>query len=218
MIDLNRSFEGFQTMKISMRKILSGLALAWILAGCTNTALPAPAATASSPQVVVSPTPSSCVVGIWEIKDKEAFLRALVPVGAFDPEQLEFVKAVGSVAYRFDNDGVVTVEAVSFQGRYDVKMGIELGILDIRLTGFASGNYVLAGDSIQVVDMLSSEMSYHAYFQGEDMMADAKANAFLPLFVSPFNSATFECGLDSLNLEFVNHPGIQAPLEFKRLR
>jgi hypothetical protein len=218
MIDLTRRFEGFPMMKIYMTKILSCLTLLWMLAGCTNPASPSPSTAASAPQPGWTPTPSSCVVGIWEIKDKEAFSRALVPAGAFDPKQLEFVKSIGSVAYRFDNEGVVTVEAVSFQGRYDVKMGIELGILDIRMAGFASGNFELTGDGIQVVEMLSSNMSYHAYFQGEDMMEDAKANTFLPLFVPPFNSATFKCSQDSLAFEFVNHPGINAPLEFKRLR
>ena len=218
MIDLTRRFEGFPMMKIYMTKILSCLTLLWMLAGCTNPASPSPSASASSPQPGWTPTPSSCVVGIWEIKDKEAFSRALVPAGAFDPKQLEFVKSIGSVAYRFDNEGVVTVEAAGFQSRYDVKMGIELGILDIRLAGFASGNFELAGDSIQVVEMLNSNMSYHAYFQGDDMMTNTQANAYLPLFVPAFNSATYACSQDSLALEFVNHPGIESALEFKRLR
>ena len=218
MADFIRHLQGFLTMKTSLRMILVFLAVLWMLAACTNPASPPTSTADSSPQPVRSPTPSSCVVGIWEITDKAAFSRALVPAGAFDPQQLEFVKSLGSVAYRFDNEGVVTVEAVSFQSRYDVKMGIELGILDIRMAGFASGNFELDGGGIQVVEMLSSNMSYHAYYQGEDMMSDAKANAFLPLFVPPFNSATFKCSQDSLAFEFVNHPGIQAPLEFKRLR
>ena len=197
--------------------LLSGL----FLAGCSPSAAPIPTATASATQTPIprpSPTAENCLIGIWEIKDPETFLRASVPAGAFDPETMDFVGSVGSVAYRFDVRNVVTVEAVSFQGRFDVKSEQDLSVLDIRMIGFTSGSYDLKGNTLNFLDMLSSDMTFEVFYQKEYMMDNARADSFLPLFVEPYRTANITCSQDALSLELINFPNIQEPIEFKRLR
>lgn len=205
------------------KKILSQPAILWLLLmflpglllGCTNLEDLVPTAT---PTREPSPTPSSCLVGIWEIMDPETYLRALVPVGAFEPGSLSYVDSVGSVAYRFDNQSLVTVEAVNLNGRFDVKEGIELNTLDIRLSGFASGSFKLEEGVIHFSELLSSNMQYSAVYLNEEMMTDVQADSFLPLFVEPYRTAQYTCSQQKLTLELINFPNIQKPIEFKRLR
>jgi len=185
------------------------------LTGCGSLFNPAPTATAT---LQPSATPSGCLIGIWEIEDPEQFLRASLPMGAFDPASLDFVGSVGSVAYRFDGQGVLTVEAAGFYGRFDVKEGNKLNMLDIRMNGFASGAYQVDGDTIQLTEMLSSDVEYSAIYLEEEMMNDAKADSFFPLFIDPYRIAKFQCSQERLTLQFANFPNIQEPLGFKRLR
>jgi len=185
------------------------------LTACGSLFNPVPTVTTTTQP---SATPFSCLNGIWEIEDPEQFLRASLPVGAFDPASLDFVGSVGSVAYRFDTQGVLTVEAAGFYGRFDVKEGNIMNMLDIRMNGFASGSYRIDGDTVQFTEMLSSEVEYSAIYLEEEMMNDAKADSFFPLFIDPYRNAVFQCSQERLTLEFANFSNIQEPLGFKRLR
>jgi hypothetical protein len=182
-----------------------------ILSGCSGGFSPAPT---STPTTGANP----CIVGIWETQDPETFLRASLPVGSFDPDNLKFIKSLGSVAYRFDPQGGLTVEAVQFIGKFDVRAERDLLPLEIRMSGFASSKYEIDGEFVRAPEMLSSDMDYSVVYGQDEMMADVKADAFLPLFVQPHNSARFTCSQQTLSLEFVNFPNIDGPLEFKRLR
>lgn len=146
------------------------------------------------------------------------FLRASIPTGSFDPDTLKFIDSIGGVAYRFDQRGVLTVEAVQFIGKFDVREGIDLESLEIKMSGFASSKYEINGDQVITGELISSDMDFSALFGQDEMMADVKADSFLPLFVAPYNLAKYVCSEQSLSLEFVNFPNIDAPLVFKRLR
>ncbi len=192
--------------------------LSTLISGCASSKndeiAEAPTATSSSDLSTLD----TCIVGIWEVENKNDFLQALVPVGSFDSSQLVLGNPVGGVAYRFDGSGYLTVEGAAFQGSIDVKDNTSLAKLEIRLNGFASGRYSTSDGSIHFSEMTNSDMTYNAIFDGEEMMADVKADSFLPLFVPPFNSAKIECSATSLSLSFENHPNINNPLIFKRLR
>jgi hypothetical protein len=185
------------------------------LTGCTNLIVPATNPTKSP---VPTSVPASCLQGIWEIKNPEIFLLASLPVGAFDLDTLKFIGSEGSVAYRFDNQEILTVEASNFNGKFDVRDGNDLNQLVINMSGFASGEYQQEGDAISLTQMRSSDMNYSAIYLQEEMMSDVKADAFLPLFIHPYTSARYKCTDDTLSLEFLNFPNIPAALEFKRLR
>jgi hypothetical protein len=131
---------------------------------------------------------------------------------------MDFVGSVGSVAYRFDTQGILTVEAVEFYGRFDVKEGRDIHLLDIRMSGFASGAYQQDQNQITLTEMRSSDMFFSSVYLNEEMMSDVKADSFVPLFIKPFNNVHFTCSQDTLSLEFVNFSNIKGPLEFKRLR
>jgi hypothetical protein len=206
---MTRTINFSSIIKYRSLSIILGALLISILTGCDVLINPSP---------TITPTPPSCLVGIWQIEVPETFLRASIPAGSFDPATLDFRDSVGSVAYRFDDKGILTVEAVNFNGSFDVKEGIDLVALDILMSGFASGRYQLEGNIVRVTEILSSEMQYSAIYDKEEMMSDVKANAFLPLFALPYNNATFSCDQDTLSLELPNFPNIQDALEFKRLR
>ncbi len=207
-----------RSFKNIMRAILISMLVVFLfisLTGCGILSTPTPTA---NPTLQPSATPPGCLIGIWEIEDPEQFLLASLPVGAFDPASLNFIGNVGSVAYRFDTQGVLTIEAAGFYGRFDVQEGGKLNMLDIRMNGFASGAYRVDGDTVQLTEMLSSDVQYSAIYLEEEMMNEAKADSFFPLFVDPYQIAKFQCSQEKLTLEFANFPNIQEPLGFKRLR
>ncbi|MCC6955310.1 MAG: hypothetical protein IT316_00865 [Anaerolineales bacterium] len=198
-------------MKKRAFSVWNGLLLLVFLSGCAKgiglTPSPTPAA-----------TEAPCLIGIWQIQHPETFLRASIPAGSFDPDTLKFINSIGGIAYRFDQRGVLTVEAVQFIGKFDVKIGINLEALEIKMSGFASSKYEIDGGQVKTVELLSSDMDFSALYGQDEMMADMKARDFLPLFVVPYNLANYTCSEQSLSLEFINFPNIDKPLEFKRLR
>jgi len=200
---------------ISLASVLSVLLL---LSACSN-ASPPPGTDTPSPGIdTPSPTPASCLVGIWEMKSPETFLRLSLPPGAFDLETLKYVDSGGGIAYRFDNQGVLTMEAVNFFGRFDVKLPQALAPLELKMNGFASGKYTFDEEVVRVEETLTSDIDYSAIFDGESMMDDARVNQFAPLFMEPYNAARVECSPEKLTLDVLNFPGVQERIEFKRLR
>ena len=214
--NFHNSIRNISIKRLSLMIIMPMIAI--LLIGCNAPGDKNKSAVPPVADPISSPTPSNCIEGIWELVNKDEFVRALIPVGSFDSTQFVLVKTVGGVAYRFDNAGVLTVEGAAFQGDIDVKDEATIVKLNIRMEGFASGRYQLDGNNIKISEMIDSEMTFSAAYDGEEMMADVKADGFLPLFVDPYISAQFDCSDTSLSLTFVNHPNILQPLQFKRLR
>jgi hypothetical protein len=162
-------------------------------------------------------TSSVCLEGIWSIRQPEIFYKYSLPPGAFDLTMLVFKDSKGGIGYRFDNKGILTVEAVSFTGNFDVKQGAETLPLEIKMSGFASGNYAIKGDTVMVDKVLTSAIDYLATYDGEPMMSTKQIDEFAPLFLPPFTTARFECTSDKLTLQILNFPGYQEKIEFQRL-
>ena len=135
-------------------------------------------------------------------------------MGSIDIAEFVSVKTVGGVAYRFDNTGVVTVEGVAFNSDIDVNEQPSIVKLTISMEGFASGRYHLEGNNVKISEMIDSDMTFSAVYDGEEMMADVTADGFLPLFVDPYLSAQFECSDTNLLLTFADHPNISQPIQF----
>jgi len=162
-------------------------------------------------------TSSICLEGIWAIRDPEVFYRYALPPGAFDQSTLAFKDSSGGIGYRFDSKGVLTIEAVNFIGKFDVKQGAEVAPLEIKISGFASGAYTINGDTVSLNNVLSSEIAFVALYDGDNMMDTKKAAEFVPLFLPPYTTARFECSADKLILQILNFPGYQEKLEFQRV-
>lgn len=199
----------------------------FLLVGCSNPAISNPTGTTIAASSAVkyvtvtpgpSPTPANCLVGIWEVKDRQSYLYASVPVGAFQPSDLKFMGTVGSVGMRFMNDGTISVQAENFMGRFDAKVSGEINILDITMNGYVKGQYQLNGEKLSIVSIQRNEMTYKAMLGEETMMDEKQASKFLPLFVEPYTLSTVTCDDKILTIEIVNFPSYSGPLEFTRLR
>ena len=177
------------------------------------------AACASPTVVSKQPTPTSsiCLVGIWSNINPETFYKYSLPPGSFDLTTLTYKGSAGGVGYRFDSKGVLTVEAVGFIGKFDVKEASGILPLEIKINGFASGTYTIDGDTVRLDKVLNSEMDYSATYAKEPMMGTKKIDDFAPLFLPPYTTAKFECSSDKLTLQIVNFPGYQEKIEFQRL-
>ena len=162
-------------------------------------------------------TSSICLVGIWGIKNPEIYFKYSLPAGSFDLTTLAFKKSAGGIAYRFDSKGVLTVEAVTFDGRFDVKQGAEVLPLEMKMEGFASGAYTINGDTVVIDKVISTDVQFTAVYARESMMDTKNVENFAPLFQVPYTSAKFECTADTLTLLIENFPGIQEKIEFQRL-
>jgi len=162
-------------------------------------------------------TSSNCLVGgIWVIRHPETFYKYSLPPGSFDLTTLAYKNSSGGIAYRFDDKGVLTVEAVGFTGKFDVKQGSETLPLEFKMNGFASGAYTVDGDTIHLSKVLNSGIDYSATYAGESMMSTKQIDDFAPLFLPPYTAAKFECTSDNLTLQILNFPGFQEKIEFQR--
>jgi hypothetical protein len=181
------------------------------LAACNSQ--PKPVSFDSQPTV----TSSICLVGIWSIRHPETFYQYSLPPGSFDLTTLIFKDSRGGIGYRFDSEGVLTVEAVEFDGKFDVKEGAGTLPLEIKINGFASGTYMINGDTVSLDKVLNSAIDYSATYAGEPMMNTKKIDEFAPLFLPPYTTAKFECTSDKLILQILDFPGYQEKIEFQRL-
>ncbi len=162
-------------------------------------------------------TSSICLVGgIWAIRHPETFYKYSLPPGSFDLTTLTYKSSAGGIAYRFDSKGVLTVEAVAFTGKFDVKEAAGTSPLEIKINGFATGAYTIDGDTVRLDKVLTSYIDYSATYAGESMMSTKKIDDFAPLFLPPYTTVKFECTSDMLTLQIVNFPGYQEKLEFQR--
>ena len=162
-------------------------------------------------------TSTICIVGIWTIRQPETFYKYSLPPGSFDLTTLIYKDSRGGIGYRFDSKGVLTVEAVGFTGKFDVKQGSETLPLEIKMSGFGSGTYTINGDTVMLDKVLTSEIDYSATYGGEPMMNTKQIEEFAPLFLPPYTTARFECTSDKLTLQILNFPGYQEKIEFQRL-
>ena len=162
-------------------------------------------------------TSSICLVGVWAIRQPETFYKYSIPPGAFDLTTLTYKNSTGGLGYRFDNKGVLTVEAVGFAGKFDVIDGAQTLPLEIKINGFASGTYTIDSATVHLDKLLTSEIEYIATYAGEPMMNTKQIEEFAPLFLPPYTTARFECTSDKLTLQILNFPGYQEKIEFQRL-
>jgi hypothetical protein len=156
-------------------------------------------------------------VGVWSIRHPETFYKYSLPPGSFDLTTLTYKNSAGGIGYRFDSNGVLTVEAVGFTGKFDVKEGAGTLPLEIKINGFASGTYTINGDTVLLDKVLTSEIEYFATYAGDPMMSTKQIDEFAPLFLPPYTTAKFECTSDKLTLLILNFPGFQEKIEFQRL-
>jgi hypothetical protein len=161
-------------------------------------------------------TSSVCLEGIWAVRHPETFYKYSLPPGSLDLTTLTYQSSAGGIGYRFDNKGVLTIEAVQFTGKFDAKEGAGTVPLEIKMNGYASGAYTIDGATIRLDKVLTSYIDYSATYAGETMMSTKKVDDFAPLFLPPYNTAKFECTADKLTLQIVNFPGYQEKIEFER--
>jgi hypothetical protein len=162
-------------------------------------------------------TSSICLEGVWAIRNPETFYKYTLPPGSFDLTTLIYKDSEGGIGYHFDSKGVLTIEAVGFSGKFDVKDSSGTLPLEIKMKGFASGNYIIDGDTVHMGKVLTSEIDYLATYAGEPMMNTNQVDEFAPLFLSPYTTAKFECTSDMLTLEILNFPDYQEKIEFQRM-
>jgi hypothetical protein len=162
-------------------------------------------------------TSSLCLVGIWSIRHPETFYRYTLPPGSLDQNNLTFKDSGGGIGYRFDENGVLTIEAVDFTGKFDAKDGADILPLLIKINGVASGSYKLGDGTVSLDRVLSSEIYYTARYAEETMMATNKVSDFSPLFLPAYPTAKFECNAEKLTLQIENFPGYQEKIEFERI-
>jgi len=155
--------------------------------------------------------------GSGQYVTRRLFYKYSIPPGAFDLTTLTYKSSAGGLGYRFDSKGLLTVEAVGFTGKLEVKDGAKSLPLEIKINGFGSGTYTINDATVHLDKVLTSEIDYSATYAGEPMMNTRKIEEFAPLFLSPYTTARFECTSETLTLQILNFPGYQEKIEFQRL-
>jgi hypothetical protein len=163
-------------------------------------------------------TEKHCLVGTWMLTTEEAFARAVLPPGSFDPKTLNFEESQGIVSYVFDGS-LVSVQVIQWAARFGVRLDTGLMALDLQISGAGGAEYSLEGDILKIgrIKTEKSAIGYTAMLDGEEMVNTMKVEDFAPLFVTPYTSARYVCSEDTLNLEILNLPGAQ-PITFVRVK
>jgi hypothetical protein len=187
---------------IFSRTLVLIIALSLLLSACNST-----------PQV------QECLVGIWQIDDPDAFARAVLPEGAFEPGQLHFRGGSDEVAYQFYENGAISVLAVEWQSNYDFDLDQEKALMGMHINGFVFGEYqIVDGTRVMVTRVSPSQQAieYKAIVEGEILADSDQVVEFLPLFVHPSNIADVTCSEDSLSLTLLNRFDLESPITFTR--
>jgi len=180
------------------------------LAACNGGGTPAPTPTSAA-------VSDECLVGIWELTSPEVYLRATIPVGAVDQSALKFLGPDGELAYKIEADGGLLVYAIKLQGRFGLDTDQGRLLLDSTVEGFGSGMVRQEGNILRGEwNDASKTVSYLAKLDSETMMESQNGAEFLPLFVSPYNTARYQCSQETLSLEILNLPSVSGPIVFRR--
>ena len=160
-----------------------------------------------------------CLVGIWQINDPDAFARAVLPEGSFEPGQLNFRRGNDEVAYQFYENGAISVLAVEWQSAYDFDLDQERIMMGMLINGYVIGEYqIVDGRRVMVTRVSPSQQAiqYQAIVGGELLADSDQAVEFLPLFVHPSNIADVTCSGDQLSLTLLNRHDLESPITFTR--
>jgi hypothetical protein len=180
--------------------------LAFMLVACT-TKTPAPP--------VIK---DQCLLGTWNVKDREAYARATLPPGSFDQRALTFQKSQGALGLLFKDNGKLYMQALGWTASFEV--ATDQGILPLVLTmnGSIAAPISLQGNTITVGAIETSEIQFVAKMDKDEMMNTRIAGNFAPFFKQPYNSLQYTCAGDILNLSILNQPGVDTPIAFKRAK
>lgn len=159
-----------------------------------------------------------CLVGRWMVTSDELLARAMLPPGAFNPNDLVFKGVGGAVGYYFSQDGVLTFQTVSWQVLFDVKVEQALMQMIVMSNGTATAKVNVAGDRITVGEVTQDLSSFSANLDGQEMMNTIKVSEFAPLFVKNAQTGQYKCEGDTLNITYTDSTGVTYPLVFLRVK
>lgn len=158
----------------------------------------------------------SCLVGEWRLSNDRTFAPALLPAGAFAPEELTFLGADGEITYTLGKDGRLTVLANNWQARYAVNSGGVTMALELFLHGKVEAEFSVQGSQLVLGALRSSQIRFMADLDGVAMLDSEKPDEFLPLFVPPYTSAQYECQASLLRLSFTGWPTVREVIQFRK--
>jgi hypothetical protein len=181
-----------------------GMILALVLSGCS--------------QVGGAKIEDTCLVGKWMVESDEVLGRALLPSGAFIPEDLRYKDVMGVVGYAFSEDGVLTFQAVEWSTRFDVVTDKPPSLLVLQLSGVAAADFSVEGDRITVDKVTDDSTSFIAIYDDVEMLNTNKVEEFAPLFFQAARTGQYTCQADTLKITFTDPAGSSQMLTFLRVK
>jgi hypothetical protein len=157
-----------------------------------------------------------CIIGIWEVANKEVHSRTVIPFGAVDQSELKYLDGNNELAYKFGEDGVLSILAVNWTSYFEVITDQDTFLLDFKVNGIANAEYSLDGNTITIGPVTDNRMIYEATLDGEQMVDNQSVDDFSPLFMSSIISESYECSQDTLSLRILNLTGEEETLTFIR--
>jgi len=157
--------------------------------------------------VSTSSSSTPCLIGIWEVADPEEFAIAVLSPDSYSPESHTFLKGNNQLAYKFDEEGNVSVLAVELNSVFAVSSAIGDLKFELWIDGAAEGKYRTNGNIITVYSVTKNQIRHAAYLADKQLVDSFYANEFLPLFNPPYNSARFDCAGDTIVFQIFNRLG-----------
>jgi len=90
------------------------------------------------------------------------------------------------------------VLAVEWNSVFAVSSAIGDLQLELWIDGAAEGKYRTNGNIITVYSVTKNQIRHAVYLADKQLVDSFYANEFLPLFNSPYNSASFNCAGETL--------------------
>ena len=159
----------------------------------------------------------SCLVGRWMVTSDDAFGRAMLPAGAFTPDQLKFNNVMSAAAYDIRADGTIRLLALRWTALFDVYVDRTVLPLELTLDGAVDAELQVKGDTLTVGKVIRQGAVFAAYFDDNEMMTSKDVQEFAPLFTPGAQTAQYTCSGDDLTLVMQTPAGGQQTFTLLRV-
>jgi hypothetical protein len=179
----------------------------------------------SDTDIQITPTPlptidpiskaRSCLANTWLMDGLSDYVVAVIPQDFVDEYDLQYEGSSGIAYFVFSADGQVTFITENLEMQFTTTAYVFEIPVTVRMDGIATGNYEIDTTNLTFTDFDTSGLTTSAKILEEDIVDPDQIKNLVPFINPPFNTATYTCQEDVLELSISDFPNEIPPLVFK---
>ena len=160
----------------------------------------------------------NCLAKTWEIKGLNDYVLAAVPPELAEEYSLEYVSTSGAAYLSLSADEKIVLQAEDLVFLFNAQFSIFEVPVTVSIDGAATGIYSVDSTTLTIKDMDTSGLTASARAMNEDLIDPGQIINAIPFIRPPFNTATYACKGETLELELSGYPGDMPPLVFQAVK